>query len=98
MYLKSIRVKDIYDEEHIIGGEEIIRAYKQVVHDYFVKRFFWIFSDSHDSFSREDVVKCANAATKKITNPIDLEIDSRAKPTDYERKCFNAYKMYKIYE
>ena len=45
MYMKSMRVKDVNGNEVVVGGEEIFRAYKDLVQWFMETRFVWIFNN-----------------------------------------------------
>jgi hypothetical protein len=64
MYTKSMRVKDVNGNEVVIGGEEIFRAYKDLVQWFMETRFVWIFKilandliELQSSIVRENVLK-----------------------------------------
>ena len=80
MYTKSMRVKDVNGNEVVIGGEEIFRAYKDLVQWFMETRFVWIFNNFGERFNRTAIKHCARKCAEVVT--INPEMTSTSEPDD----------------
>ena len=90
MYMKSMRVKDVNGNEVVVGGEEIFRAYKDLVQWFMETRFVWIFNNFGERFNRTAIKHCARECAEVVT--INPETTSTSEPDDFEMTIFNKYR------
>lgn len=90
MYMKSIRVKDVNGNEVVIGGKEILLAYKSLVQWFMETRFVWIFNEFGERFNRSAIKHCARKCAEVVT--INPEITATSPADDFEMQVFNMYR------
>lgn len=71
MILKSIRIKDVYGDEVLVSGEELIRGYREVVKAALELRFFDLFKNIHEERDKYGIKLCAKYATDDVVPDIE---------------------------
>lgn len=93
MFLKSVTVKDVYGEPVVLSGEEVIKAYEQVIQNFMETRFFWLFHDMKEKMDKENISMCARVAAKRLTSVVDLKVTPRGGLTPFEREIYAKFKF-----
>lgn len=95
MYLKSVNATDVYGNKIILGADEIIRCYKQVITDFMETRFFWIFQRAHEKFNKDAIRACARKACQVAS--LNLDVEPTAPADNFESRIFEMYKESELF-
>lgn len=93
MFLKSVTVKDVYGEPVVLSGDEVVKAYEEVIQNFMETRFFWLFHDTREKLDKENIRMCARLAAKRVTSIIDFKVNPRGCTTKFEKDIYSKFKF-----